>query len=124
MDPRETEYATPNESYAPPRPNSHAEDLDEAAAELRDTVSETVRKAKDRLSDAYQRSSETVSRAYDRAMDYSRENPSRATLIALGAGFGLGLAVAYGGSRRHTRGMFPAIAAAVADTVLNVFDRR
>jgi ElaB/YqjD/DUF883 family membrane-anchored ribosome-binding protein len=129
MEPRESEFATLNEAYAtsspPPRPDDATRELDETAEDLRNTVTDSVRKAKERLEDVYQRSSDAVGRAYDKAMDYSRENPSRATLIALGAGFGLGLVVAYSsGGRRRDRGMFPTLAAAVADTVLNVFDRR
>jgi ElaB/YqjD/DUF883 family membrane-anchored ribosome-binding protein len=98
---------------------------EEKAEDLKAKVSEGFRQAKDKLSDAYDRSSEVATRAYSRAMDYSRENPRTATLVALGAGFGAGVLFTYGTSRRNSyRSIFPSVALAVADAVLGVFDNR
>jgi ElaB/YqjD/DUF883 family membrane-anchored ribosome-binding protein len=98
---------------------------EEKADDMKAKVTEGFRQAKDKLTDAYDRSSEVATRAYSRAMDYSRENPRTATLVALGAGFGAGVLFSYGTSRRASyRGMFPSVALAVADAVLGVFDNR
>jgi ElaB/YqjD/DUF883 family membrane-anchored ribosome-binding protein len=98
---------------------------EEKAEDLKGRVTEGFRQAKDKLSDAYERSSDVATRAYGRAMDYSRENPRTATLVALGAGFGAGLLFSYGMPRRNSyRSMFPSVALAVADAVLDVFDHR
>jgi ElaB/YqjD/DUF883 family membrane-anchored ribosome-binding protein len=98
---------------------------EEKTEDMKAKVTEGIRQAKDKLSDAYDRSSEVATRAYSRAMDYSRENPRTATLVALGAGFGAGVLFSYGTSRRSSyRSMFPSVALAVADAVLGVFDNR
>ena len=97
------------------------------AEDVKAKVTEGFRQAKDKLSDAYDRSSDVATKAYSRAMDYSRENPRTATLVALGAGFGAGILFSYGmPSRRNSnyRSMFPSVALAVADAVLGVFDNR
>jgi ElaB/YqjD/DUF883 family membrane-anchored ribosome-binding protein len=99
---------------------------EEKTEDMKAKVTEGIRQAKDKLTDAYDRSSEVATRAYSRAMDYSRENPRTATLVALGAGFGAGILFSYGmPSRRNSyRSMFPSVALAVADAVLGVFDNR
>jgi ElaB/YqjD/DUF883 family membrane-anchored ribosome-binding protein len=99
---------------------------EEKAEDVKAKVTEGFRQAKDKLSEAYDRSSDVATRYYSRAMDYSRENPRTATLVALGAGFGAGVLFTYGTSRRNSnfRGMFPSVALAVADAVLGVFDNR
>lgn len=99
---------------------------EQKAEDLKGKVTEGFRQAKDKLSDAYDRSSDVASRAYGRAMDYSRENPRTATLVALGAGFGAGVLFSYGMPSRRTnyRSMFPSVALAIADAVLGVFDNR
>jgi ElaB/YqjD/DUF883 family membrane-anchored ribosome-binding protein len=99
---------------------------EEKAEDLKAKVSDGLRQAKDKLSDAYDRSSDAATRAYGRAMDYSRENPRTATLVALGAGFGAGILFSYGmpSRRNNYRSMFPSVALAVADAVLGVFDNR
>lgn len=100
---------------------------EEKAEDVKAKVTEGFRQAKDKLNDAYDRSSDAATKAYSRAMDYSRENPRTATLVALGAGFGAGVLFSYGmPSRRNSsyRSMFPSVALAVADAVLGVFDKR
>jgi ElaB/YqjD/DUF883 family membrane-anchored ribosome-binding protein len=99
---------------------------EDKAEDLKAKVSDGLRQAKDKLTDAYDRSSEVATRAYSRAMDYSRENPRTATLVALGAGFGAGILFSYGmpSRRNNYRSMFPSVALAVADAVLGVFDNR
>jgi ElaB/YqjD/DUF883 family membrane-anchored ribosome-binding protein len=98
---------------------------EESAEEMKGRVNRTLRQAKDKVSDAYERSSDAVGRAYSRAMDYSKENPQTATLVALGAGVGIGLLLGWAmpARSRYPR-LLPAVATALADAVLDVFDRR
>jgi ElaB/YqjD/DUF883 family membrane-anchored ribosome-binding protein len=98
---------------------------EETADDLKARVTETVSRAKEKVAEAYDRTSDVASRAYRQAMDYSRENPGKATLVALGAGFGAGVLFAQGMPRsRGYRRMLPTVAMAVADAVLDVFDYR
>jgi ElaB/YqjD/DUF883 family membrane-anchored ribosome-binding protein len=103
-----------------------ARTAEETAEDLKARVTETVNRAKDKLTDAYEKSSDAATRAYSRAMDYSRENPRTATLVALGAGIGVGMLFGAGmsGRSRSYRRMFPSMALAVADAVLDVFEHR
>jgi ElaB/YqjD/DUF883 family membrane-anchored ribosome-binding protein len=96
-----------------------------AAERAKEATSQVVREAKEKFQRAYERSSDAVTEAYDKAMDYSRENPKTATLVALGAGFGIGVLFAYGvaGGRRDRR-FLPAVASTLADAVVDVLGRR
>lgn len=99
---------------------------EETAEDLKTRVTDTVNRAKDKLTDAYEKGSDAAGRAYSRAMDYSRENPRTATLVALGAGIGVGMlfGASMSGRTRGYRKMFPSMALAVADAVLDVFEHR
>jgi ElaB/YqjD/DUF883 family membrane-anchored ribosome-binding protein len=104
-----------------------ARTVEETTEDLKARVTEKVGRAKDAITDAYEKSSDVATRAYSRAMDYSRENPRTATLVALGAGIGVGMLMGAMGSSGRTRGyrkMFPSMALAVADAVLDVFEHR
>jgi len=100
-----------------------AEAVASAAEKAKQAAAQAVKDAKERLNRAYERSTDAVTQTYYRAMDYSRENPGTATLVALGAGFTLGVLFAHGG-RRNDRRFLPAVAATLADAVLDVFGRR
>jgi ElaB/YqjD/DUF883 family membrane-anchored ribosome-binding protein len=99
---------------------------EETADDLKARVTEKVNQAKEKLTDVYERSSDAATRAYSRAMDYSRDNPRTATLVALGAGIGVGMlfGASMSGRTRSYRRMFPTMALAVADAVLDVFEHR
>ena len=128
MEPQE-QFDDGSLSGATPRPFATteaaeaAEAVASAAEKARQATAQAVKEAKERLNRAYERSSDAVTQAYYRAMDYSRENPRTATLVALGAGFTLGMIVAHGG-RRNDRRFLPAVMATLADTVVDVFGRR
>lgn len=99
---------------------------EDTAEDLKARVTEKVNQAKEKLTDVYEKSSDAATRYYSRAMDYSRENPRTATLVALGAGIGVGMLVGASMGSGRTRGyrrMFPSILA-VADAVLDVFEHR
>jgi ElaB/YqjD/DUF883 family membrane-anchored ribosome-binding protein len=114
-------------TYEAPGPRTDPVGTAAAAAErAKEATAQALKDAKEKVNRAYERSSDAVSQAYSRAMDYSRENPRNATLVALGAGFGLGLLFAYGvtGRPRNDRRFFPAVASTLADAVLDAFARR
>src|SRR5262249_13588315 len=100
----------------------------EAYDEIRERADEgkaRVADAKRKIADAYDRTSETASRLYQDALDYGREHPGTAMLIAFGVGVGLGVMMSDGGrSPRYRRNVVPAIATAAAEAVLDIFDAR
>jgi ElaB/YqjD/DUF883 family membrane-anchored ribosome-binding protein len=55
---------------------------------------EIIDQAKRKVGRAYDQANRGLSEQYERVIDYSRENPGTATLIAFGAGVGVGLLVA------------------------------
>jgi ElaB protein len=75
------------------------------------------------VSEAYDKTSEVVSNTYDQTMTYGKENPGKLTLIAFGAGIGVGVLLASGlggGRSRNTRFAEP-IVAALSQVALELF---
>jgi ElaB/YqjD/DUF883 family membrane-anchored ribosome-binding protein len=58
--------------------------------------SEVMDQTKQAVTQAYDKTAETLTHTYSQAMDYGRENPGKLTLIAFGAGIGIGLLLAGG----------------------------
>ncbi len=75
--------------------------------------SEVIDQTKQAVTQAYDKTAETLSQTYSQAMEYGKENPGKLTLIAFGAGIGIGLLLAGGfsggRSSRTTRIAEPAI---------------
>ena len=61
--------------------------------ELSERGSQIYGKTKQAVSQAYQKTSSELSGTYDKAVNYSRENPGKVVLMAVGAGVGLGLTI-------------------------------
>jgi len=59
--------------------------------------------AKQAVSSAYEKTAETLSNTYDQALEYGRANPGKLTLIAFGAGIGVGILLASGMTARSSR---------------------
>ena len=57
--------------------------------------------AEQAVSDVYDKTARVVSETYEQAKSYSRKNPGKTILIALGVGVGLGILL--GASSRHSR---------------------
>ena len=73
------------------------------------------------LDDAYDKTSEAVSATYDQAKNYGRENPGKLTLIAFGAGIGIGLLLASGfTSRNRTSRALPPVVKALSNVILEL----
>jgi len=85
-------------------------------------TSEYVDQAKQTITEAYDKTSQTLSATYDQAMDYGRENPGKLTLIAFGAGIGIGLLLANGlSSRSRTSRIVPPVMNALTEIVTELF---
>jgi ElaB/YqjD/DUF883 family membrane-anchored ribosome-binding protein len=91
-------------------------------AEVKERGSQIAGQAKDTINQAYQRASHGMTEGWDNAMEYSRAHPAKATLIAFGAGVGLGLMIAGNlQSRNRTRRLVPPIMNALSDIAREVF---
>ena len=54
-------------------------------------ASETMDQAKRKVGELYDSANRSINQQYDRALSYTRENPGTTTLIAFGAGVGVGM---------------------------------
>jgi ElaB/YqjD/DUF883 family membrane-anchored ribosome-binding protein len=59
--------------------------------------------AKRKAGQVYDQANRNLNEQYERVIDYGRENPGKATLIAFGVGLGVGLLVAGGFKARSRR---------------------
>jgi ElaB/YqjD/DUF883 family membrane-anchored ribosome-binding protein len=82
------------EMGGPGRDSATAQSILERGAEAYGQVEKAV-------SDVSDKTAQAVSETYEQAKSYSRKNPGKAILIALGIGVGLGFL--FGASSRHSR---------------------
>ncbi len=83
---------------------------------------EMVNQMRENVTHAYDRASRTVNHTWEQAMDYGREHPGKASLIAFGAGLGVGLLMAGGmASRNRTRRIVPPVMNALTEIAREVF---
>jgi ElaB/YqjD/DUF883 family membrane-anchored ribosome-binding protein len=82
---------------------------------------EVMDQAKQALSEAYDKTSKTVSATYDQAVDYGREHPGQLTLIAFGAGIGIGLLLASAFSSRSR--IMPPVVNTLTEIATELFRR-
>ena len=96
------------------------------ARELASEVGSGVQNAYDQtvkaVNEAYDKTSEVLTNTYDQTMTYGRQNPGKLTLIAFGAGIGIGvlLASGFGGRRSNNRFTEP-IVNALSQVALEFF---
>ena len=64
---------------------------DNLASKVGDRASETMDQAKRKVGELYDSANRSLNQQYDRAISYTRENPGTTTLIAFGAGVGVGM---------------------------------
>ena len=108
-----------------------AERTGEAVAEAKrgarrvaDEASRTMRDAKERVTAVYGRTAETAERAYRDARGYAQQNPGTAAAVTFAAGVGVGMMLAArGGHSSYRRGLVPVVALALANAVVDVFDK-
>jgi hypothetical protein len=83
---------------------------------------EILGQTREAVTNAYEKTSEVLSTSYDQAMSYGRENPGKLTLIAFGAGIGIGLLLASGmGGRSRTERIAEPIVGALSQIALEIF---
>src|SRR5881396_406519 len=87
--------------------SGHASSAPQRARDIASDVGSGVQTAYDQtikaVGEAYEKTSEVLTNTYDQTMTYGRENPGKLTMIAFGAGIGIGLLLASGlGGRSRT----------------------
>src|SRR5262252_4216681 len=89
--------STPHTASAPQKAR-------EMASEVNARMEAAVDQTKRVVTDAYDKTSEALSNTYNQTLEYGRENPGKLTLIAFGAGIGVGILLASGlaGGRSRT----------------------
>ena len=94
------------------------------ARRVGEQASRTMHDAKERVTAAYGRTAETAERAYREARGYAERNPGTAAAVTFAAGVGVGMMMApRGGYSSYKRGLVPVVAIALANAVLDVFDK-
>ena len=82
---------------------------------------EAYGQAEEAVRDAYDKTSEKVSETYEKAKSYSRDNPGKTILIALGIGLGLGLLLGASTRRSHNGRFARPVVNALSDIALEFF---
>lgn len=91
-------------------------------AEVIDHARENLGEAYDRAGEVYDRASRSVTESWDQAVEYGRKNPGTATLIAFGAGVGVGLLIANGmNTRSRSQRIVPPIMNALSQIATELF---
>ena len=67
-----------------------------AAQRAKEGVQSAYEETKQVVNDAYGKTTEVLTNTYDQAMVYGKDNPGKLTLIAFGAGIGIGVLLASG----------------------------
>jgi ElaB/YqjD/DUF883 family membrane-anchored ribosome-binding protein len=96
-------------------------DVANYAATAAQRASEGVKSAyedtRQAVNDAYQKTSETLNNTYDQAISYGKDNPGKLTLIAFGAGIGIGVLLASNVGRGRSR------SSRVAEPIVNALSQ-
>jgi len=93
-----------------------------ATQRARDTAQTAYDQTRQVVNDAYGKTSEVLTNTYDQAMIYGRENPGKLTLIAFGAGIGIGLLLAGSvGGRSRTNRIAEPIVGALSQVAMEFF---
>ena len=103
-------------SSAPQRARESASDVTSGVQTAYDQTVKAV-------GEAYEKTSEVLTNTYDQTMTYGRENPGKLTMIAFGAGIGIGILLASGlggGRSRNSRFAEP-IVGALSQVALELF---
>jgi ElaB/YqjD/DUF883 family membrane-anchored ribosome-binding protein len=110
-------HNNPSTGSAPQRAKDTAQStIDQTKQAVNDAYGKTT----EVLGNAYEKTSEVLGNTYDKTMTYGRENPGTLTLIAFGAGIGVGLLLAssLGGGRSRTSRIAEPIVGALSQIAL------
>lgn len=113
-------------SKTPKQGNQTSQENQGTLGNLSAKGTEVMEQAKEVATDVYNRASKTVNKGVNQAMDYGRENPGTTTLIAFGAGIGVGLLLAgsfTGSSRSRTGRIVPPVMNALTEIATEIFRR-
>jgi ElaB/YqjD/DUF883 family membrane-anchored ribosome-binding protein len=81
----------PNTQSTQPPYNPGGSPRSTTTRDFSDAASDTMDQAKRKVGELYDSANRSLNQQYDRAMSYTRENPGTTTLIAFGAGVGVGM---------------------------------
>lgn len=86
----------------------------------------TMNQTKQAVTDAYDKTSEALTNTYDQAMSFGREHPGQLTLIAFGAGIGIGLLLAssFSSGRSSSQRYAEPVVNALSNIALEFFRNR
>jgi ElaB/YqjD/DUF883 family membrane-anchored ribosome-binding protein len=98
----------------------------EAASDLSSGVQNAYDQTVKAVEGAYEKTSEVLSSTYNQTMTYGRDNPGKLTLIAFGAGIGIGLLLSsgLGGSRNRSRRFAEPVVNALSEVAMEFFRYR
>jgi len=108
--------STPHTASAPQKAR-------EMASEVNARMEAAVDQTKRVVTDAYDKTSEALSNTYNQTLEYGRENPGKLTLIAFGAGIGVGILLASGlaGGRSRTNRIAEPVVTALSQIAMEFF---
>jgi len=86
--PTQNQYNPGGTSYSSQRESGSSDSL---SSKVGERASETMDQAKRKVGELYDSANKSLNQQYDRAVSYTRENPGTTTLIAFGAGVGVGM---------------------------------
>jgi len=116
---------SPGTSQASQFAREKTAEINRATKQIVDRGAEVLDQTKQAVSAAYGKTSEVLSSSYDQAMVYGRENPGKLTLIAFGAGIGIGALLMSGRSNRGRTGRFAEpVVNALSEVALEFFRHR
>ena len=106
-----------------PQTASATQKARDMASEVSGRMEAAVDQTKRVVSDAYDRTSEALSNTYNQTLEYGRENPGKLTLIAFGAGIGIGILLSsgLGGGRSRTNRIAEPVVNALSQIAMEFF---
>jgi len=109
--------------------SGHTSSAPQRAREIASDVGGGVQTAYDQtikaVGEAYEKTSEVLTNTIDQTMTYGKENPGKLTMIAFGAGIGIGILLAsgLGGGRSRNSRIAEPIVGALSQVAMEFFRR-
>jgi len=102
---------------------SAAQRARQTSAKAAQTAGEVYEQTRQAVSDAYDKTANVLNDTYEQAVSYGKDNPGKTTLIAFGAGIGIGvlLAAGFGSSKPRRNRIVQPVINALSDIAMEVF---